>query len=93
MQNPLLKFRLNSIISEKPGYMPEKLKTLTSSNYHKVRYFLLKFCTRFLPNNTVSTKGSSGARQSSQSFRQNTWFLENNRALSNFFKWDFSLLN
>ena len=26
-----------------------------------------------------------GARQSSQIFRQNTWFPENNRALSNFF--------
>ena len=26
-----------------------------------------------------------GARQSFQFFRQNTWFLENNRALSEFF--------
>ena len=33
------------------------------------------------------------ARQSFQFFRQNTWFLENDRALSDFFVWDFALLN
>ena len=38
-------------ISDKPGYLSEKLKTLTSSNLHKVLYFLLKFCTSFLLNN------------------------------------------
>ena len=27
MQNPILKFRQSSFISEKPGYFPEKLKT------------------------------------------------------------------
>ena len=30
------KFRQSSIISKKPGYLSEKLKTLTSSNYHEV---------------------------------------------------------
>ena len=34
--NPLLKFRQNSIISEKPGYLSRELKILTSSNYHGV---------------------------------------------------------
>ena len=36
---------------EKPGYLSDKLKTLTSSNYSKSYYFLLKFCTQFLLNN------------------------------------------
>ena len=31
MQNPTLKFRQSSYNSEKPGYLSEKLKTLTSS--------------------------------------------------------------
>ena len=43
--------RHNSIISKNSGYLPEKLKTLTSCNYHKVQYFWLKFWTRFLLNN------------------------------------------
>ena len=34
-------------MSEKPGYLFEKLKTLTSSNFHIAEYFLLNFCTRF----------------------------------------------
>ena len=36
IQSSILKFRQNPIISEKPGYLTEKLKTLTSLNYHKV---------------------------------------------------------
>ena len=49
MQNPIPKFRQGSIISEKLGYLSEKLETLTSSNYHKVEYFLLKFwCSGFV---------------------------------------------
>ena len=32
MQNPIPDFRQSSIISEKPGYVTEKLKTLASSN-------------------------------------------------------------
>ena len=36
IQNSIPKFRQSSIISEKPGYLFEKLKTLTSSNYQKV---------------------------------------------------------
>ena len=47
MQIPILKFRQSSGIIEKPGYLSKKLKTLTSSNYRRVYYFLLKFCTRF----------------------------------------------
>ena len=34
MQNSLFNLRQSSIISEKRGYLSEKLKTLTSSNYH-----------------------------------------------------------
>ena len=48
MQNPIQKFRQSSIVFEKPGFLSEKLKILTSSNYHRVQYFLLKFYTRFL---------------------------------------------
>ena len=39
MQNSITKLRESSIISEKPGYLSEKLKTLTSSNYHRVVFF------------------------------------------------------
>ena len=48
MQNTMHKFRQSSIVFEKPGILPEKLKTLTSSNYATVQYFLLKLRTRFL---------------------------------------------
>ena len=58
MQNPIQKFRQRSIVFEKPGILHKKLKTLTSSNYRKVKYFLLKLFTRFAL--TVSTKGCSG---------------------------------
>ena len=36
MQNPILKFRQSSIISEKPDYLSEKLKSLTNFNYYRV---------------------------------------------------------
>ena len=45
MQNLIEKFRKSSIVFEKPGILSEKLKTLTSSNYHSVENFLLKFPT------------------------------------------------
>ena len=42
MQNAIQKFRQSSIVFEKPGILPENLKTLTGSNYPAVQYFLLK---------------------------------------------------
>ena len=57
MQNPIQKFRQSSIF-EKPGILSEKLKTLTSSNYPTVQYFLLKLRTRLLPTNVY--KGCVG---------------------------------
>ena len=48
MQNTIQKFSQSSIIFEKPGILSENLKTLTSSNYPTVQYFLLKLHTRFL---------------------------------------------
>ena len=45
------KFRQSSIVFEKPGILSENLKTLTSSNYPAVQYFLLKLRTRFLLTN------------------------------------------
>ena len=51
MQNPIPKLRQTFVISKKPGFFSEKLKTLTSSNYHKVQYFLLKLRARFLFTN------------------------------------------
>ena len=47
MQNPLLKFRESSIISEKPGYLPGKLKTLTSSKHHRIYYFFAEILHTF----------------------------------------------
>ena len=51
MQNTLQKFRQSSIVFKKPGILSENLKTLTSSNYPTIQYFLLKLCTRFLLTN------------------------------------------
>ena len=51
MQNTIQKFRQSSIVFEKPGILSEILKTLTSSNYPIVEYFLLKLRTRFLLTN------------------------------------------
>ena len=48
MQNPTQKLRQNFIVFEKPGILSENLKTLTSSNYPTVQYFLLKLRMRFL---------------------------------------------
>ena len=48
MQNTMQKYGQNSIVFEKPGFLSENLKTLTSSNYPLVQYFLLIFRTRFL---------------------------------------------
>ena len=51
MQNTIQKLRQNSIVFEKPGILPEKLKTLTSSNYPTFQYFFAKTCTHFLLTN------------------------------------------
>ena len=48
MQNAMYKYRQSSIAFEKPGIFSENLKTLTSSNYPIVQYFLLKLHTQFL---------------------------------------------
>ena len=39
MPNQIPKFSHGSIISEKPGYLSEKLKILTSSNYLEFNIF------------------------------------------------------
>ena len=51
MQNPIQKFTQNSIVFEKPGVLSENLKTLTSSNYPTIQYFLLKLRACFLLTN------------------------------------------
>ena len=51
MQNPIQRFRQSSIDFEKPGILSGKLKILSSSNYRRVQYFLLGFCTLFLFTN------------------------------------------
>ena len=51
MQNPLQKLRQSSIVFEKPPILSENVKTLTSSNYPAVQYFLLKLSTCFLLTN------------------------------------------
>ena len=55
MQNPIQNFRKSSIAFEKPGILSENLKTLTSSNYPIVQYFLLKFRTRLLLTNVYKS--------------------------------------
>ena len=59
MQNATQKFRQRSIVFEKPGILPENLKTLTRSNYPTVLYFLLKLFSHvfYLPS---SKKGCVG---------------------------------
>ena len=54
MQNSIQKLRQSSIVFEKSGILSENLKTLMSSNYPAVQYFLLKLCTHFLLS--MSTK-------------------------------------
>ena len=48
MQNTIQKIRQNAIVFEKPGILSENPKTLTSSNYPTVQYFMLKLGTHFL---------------------------------------------
>ena len=43
MQNSILKFRQSSCISEKPGYLPKKFKTLTSSTTVEFNIFCGNF--------------------------------------------------
>ena len=83
MQNPLLKFRQSSIISEKLGYLSEKLKALTSSNYDRVKYFLLKFWTGFLLTNIYKR----------QNFPDKIPGFSKTIELCLNFVWDFVLLN
>ena len=40
-----------TIVSEQPVISSENFKTLTSSNYRTVQYFLIKICTHFLLTN------------------------------------------
>ena len=51
MQNSIQNFRQSSIVFEKPDVLFEKLKTLVSSNYHMVEYFLVRLSTHFLLTN------------------------------------------
>ena len=51
MKNTIQKFKQSSIVFEKPSILSENLKTLTSSNYPIVQYFLLKLRARCLLTN------------------------------------------
>ena len=51
MQNIIQKFRQSSIVFEKPRILSGNLKTLTSSNYPTLQYFMLSICARFLHTN------------------------------------------
>ena len=51
MQNTIQKFRQSSIVFEKLGILSGNLKTLTSSNYPIIQYFLVKLRTHFLLTN------------------------------------------
>ena len=50
MENPIQKLKQNSVF-EKQGILSDNLKTLTSSNYPTVQYFLLKLRTHLLLTN------------------------------------------
>ena len=47
----LQKIRQSSIIFKKPGFLSKKMKTFTSSNYHRFQYFLPKLHIRYLLTN------------------------------------------
>ena len=47
MQNSIPNLKQSFIISDKQGYLSEKLITLSSSNQHKVQYILLNFAHVF----------------------------------------------
>ena len=51
MQNPIQRFRQSSIVFDKPDILSVNFKTLTSSNYPTVQFYLLRLCTRLLPTN------------------------------------------
>ena len=76
MQNAVQKFRQSSIVFEKPGILSENLKTLTSSNYPTVQYFLLKLRTHFLLTNVY--KSVYGILLDLELFAKikKTWFLQ-----------------
>ena len=58
MQNIIQKFRQSSIVLKKPVILSENLKTLMSSNYPAVQYFLLKFAhVLYLPMSTKDCVG------------------------------------
>ena len=58
MHNPIQKLRQSSIVFDKPGILPENVKTLTSSNYPTVQYFFLELRTRsYLPMSTIVCVG------------------------------------
>ena len=59
MQNFIQKFRQSSIVFEKPGILYEKLKTSTSSNYHRVQCFLPKLRKHFLITNAHKSNDKS----------------------------------
>ena len=56
MQNPIPKLRQTSVISKKPGFLSEKLKTLTSSTTIEFNIFYWNFAHVFYL--LMSTKGS-----------------------------------
>ena len=55
MGNTMQKFRQSTIVFVKSGIVYENLKTLTSSNYPTVQYFLLKLRTRLLLTNVYKS--------------------------------------
>ena len=55
MQNLIQKFRQMSIVFDKRGVLSEKFLILTSSNHHRVEYFLLKIYTYFLLTNVYKS--------------------------------------
>ena len=59
MQNLIQKFRQMSIVFDKRGVLSEKFLVLTSSNYHRVEYFLLKIYTYFLLANVYKSEFSN----------------------------------
>ena len=83
MQNPIQNFMQSSIVSDKPGILSEKLKTLTSCNYHRVEYFLLKFCTCFILTNIYKQKGVRECLDlelfAKNNNKKNNWFLHTHK--------------
>ena len=76
MQNSIPKLRQRSIISMNPSFLSEKLKILTSSKYHRVKYFFAEISQRFLLNASRPKPRKLGNSKSNLYLHTSLWCLK-----------------